>query len=222
MKTLNVLLEFSINQIKPLKLFQVKLSWLLQCKYFVGFVALLLLLGVKSSQAQYAPDYRYPDSVFVNSHSPNKATFYSAILPGMGQIYNKKYWKVPIIYAGFAGLLYYTNYTNYVYNKYKDSYNIKLRIEAGEVGLDDVEGSAENLRRTKDTWKRYRDMNLIGFGVLYVAQILDASVDAHLFDYDVSQDLSMRVQPTLLPNVMYQYQDQQSQTLLGVTCAIKF
>lgn len=201
-----------------------KLSQAFVCKLVLGIILLLLLMPAKQANAQYAPDYRYPDSVFMFAHSPNKATFYSAILPGMGQVYNNKYWKVPIIYAGFCGLIYYTNYTNYVYNKYKNAYNIKLRIEAGEVGLDDSypNTNGENLRRTKDTWKRYRDMNIIGIGVLYVAQILDASVDAHLFDYDVSQDLSMKFEPVLIPNNMYKPNTGQSQSVLGVAWAVRF
>lgn len=200
-----------------------KLSLTFFKKLVLGAFVIVVLTGVKTASAQYAPDYRYPDSTFVFSHSPNKATFYSAILPGLGQIYNKKYWKVPIIYAGFVGLAYYTNYTNYVYKKYKDVYNVKLRIEAGEVGLEsEYTGSAENFRRTKDNWRRYRDMNIIGIGVLYVVQILDASVDAHLFDYDVSQDLSMRLEPAILPNQMYLNKPDQSQAVLGISCAIKF
>ncbi|MDA3890050.1 MAG: DUF5683 domain-containing protein [Salinivirgaceae bacterium] len=182
-----------------------------------------MLFITKNGNAQYTPDYRTPDSTFLFSHSPNKATFYSAILPGLGQIYNGKYWKVPIIYAGIGGLIYYTNYTNYVYKKYKDGYNVKLRIKNGEVGVEDnyERYGEENLKRLKDQWRRWRDLNIVGLGLIYVAQILDADVDAHLFDYDVSEDLTLRIEPVLIPNQVYNYKTE-SATTLGLRCAIQF
>lgn len=192
-------------------------------KVLIG-ISVMVMLGItESASAQYVSDYRYPDSTFLNAHSPNKATFYSAVLPGLGQIYNQKYWKVPIIYAGFGGLIYYANYTNFVYNKYKDGYNIQLRIDNGELGLEPAfpNQSADNLKKNKDQWRRWRDLNIIGIGIFYVAQILDADVDAHLFDYDMSEDLSMRFEPVLIPNEMYNYNTGSSNTL-GLRCSIRF
>ena len=192
-------------------------------RIIVGVGLVLLLCSSKTTVAQYAEDYRYSDSVFVNAHSPNRATFYSAILPGMGQIYNKMYWKVPLIYGGIGSLIYYTNYNNYKYNLYKDAYNIKLRINNGEDGLvsDYPNASADNLKRAKDTWRRYRDLCIIGIGVFYVAQIIDADVDAHLFDYDMSEDLSMRVEPVLIQNDVFNYKAQYS-SAIGLRCSIRF
>ncbi len=191
--------------------------------FVIGAGIFLMLSFPDKADAQYALDYRYPDSVFLSAHSPNKATFYSAILPGLGQVYNQKYWKVPIIYAGFGSLIYYTNYNNFVYNKYKYAYNIQLRIDNGEIGLEhDYPGaSADNLKRAKDTWRRYRDLAIISIGVLYVLQILDADVDANLFDYDISEDLSMKIEPVLLPNEVYNYKVSSSSTL-GLRCSIQF
>ena len=192
-------------------------------KFIIG-VSFIFMLGIsESTKAQYVTDYRIPDSIFLNTHSPNKATFYSAILPGLGQIYNQKYWKVPIIYAAFGGFMYYANYNNFVYNKYKDAYNIQLRIDGGEIGLEPAYpgASADNLKRQKDLWRRYRDLTFIGIGVLYVIQILDADVDAHLFDYDMTEDLTMRIEPTLLNNQMYNYKTNSS-TTLGLRCSIRF
>ncbi len=190
---------------------------------FFGIGLFFVVCISKSAKAQYVPDYRFPDSIFVKAHSPNKATFYSAILPGLGQIYNQKYWKVPIIYAALGGFIYYANYNNFVYNKYKDAYNIQLRIDNGEVGLEpEYPGaSADNLKRQKDMWRRYRDMTFIGIGLLYVLQILDADVDAHLFDYDMSEDLSMRVEPVLLNSNTYNYKTGLS-TTFGLRCSVRF
>lgn len=162
---------------------------------------MLLLWAPDMATAQFAGEYQTPDSTFLFTHSPHKATFLSALAPGLGQIYNQKYWKVPIIYAGFGGLLYFANYNNYVYQKYKDGYSIKIRIKDGETGLTDPFPSYQeaNILRQKEVWRRYRDLMYISIGVLYVIQILDADVDAHLFDFDMSEDLSLRVEPSVAP-----------------------
>lgn len=195
-------------------------------RYFIIVVSIVFFLGIsEETKAQYVVDYRIPDSTFIYTHSPNKATFYSAILPGLGQVYNKQYWKVPIIYAGFGGLIYYANYNNYVYNKYKDAYDIKLRIENGELGLEDEDKYPNNpstqIRGWKDSWHRYRDLTYIGIGLLYVIQIIDADVDAHLFNYEVTEDLSMRFDPIILENKTFSTSTSSSSTI-GLRCSITF
>lgn len=195
-------------------------------RYLIVGIGIIIIFGIpEETYAQYVVDYQKTDSAFIYTHSPNKATFYSAILPGLGQIYNKKYWKVPIIYAGFGGLIYYVNYNNYVYSKYKSAYNIKLRIENGELGLDDEDPfpnhSSGQIKGQKDNWRRFRDLSIIGIGILYVLQILDADVDAHLFDYDVSEDLSMRFDPILMENKVFSTNTSSSSTI-GLRCSIKF
>ncbi len=191
---------------------------------FIVVTCLVFLMFVsKSAKAQYVSDYIYPDSVYVNAHSPNKATFYSAILPGMGQIYNGKYWKVPIIYAGIGGLIYYTNFNNYKYNEYKEAYDIQYRIEHGETELEPIKprASAATLKNQKDYWKRSRNLTIISLGFLYVAQIIDADVDAHLFDYDMSEDLSLRFDPIIIPNDVFDYNSNSTATI-GLRCSINF
>lgn len=193
---------------------------------FIAIIIIVILFGTsKNISAQYVLDYRTPDSTHINTHSPNKATFYSAILPGLGQIYNKKYWKVPIIYAGFGGLFYYLNYNSYVYDTYKEAYSIKLRIEDGELGLEDEDrfpdASLETIQGQKDNWRRNRDLSFIGIGLLYAIQIIDADVDANLFDYNISEDLSMRLDPIILNNPVYKSNYNSSSTL-GLRCSIKF
>ncbi len=176
---------------------------------------------IVKGNAQFGPEYYQSDSSFLKTHSPLKATFMSAVLPGLGQVYNEKYWKVPIIYAGFTGLLYYANYNNYVYNKYKDAYDIKIRIKNGEDLEDPYKGANEkNLERQKDLWRRYRDLMYISIGLVYVAQIIDANVDANLFEFDVSEDLTFNVEPVIMP--IQSYNNSITSTSFGVRCAIQF
>ncbi len=131
-------------------------------------------------------------------HSPKKAALFSTALPGLGQAYNKKYWKIPIIYAGFAGLGYAFSVNQTKFVNYRNAY--KYRIDGDITTTDDYVGvySDDNLNTLQKYYHRFRDLSVIGVAVLYVFNIVDASVDAHLFKFDVSDDLSMQVQPTLI------------------------
>ena len=131
-------------------------------------------------------------------HSPRKAAIMSAILPGAGQVYNKKYWKLPIIYAGAAGLVYSFQFNQSHYLKYRNAY--KYRIDGDASTIDNYVGiySDDNLNTLQKYYHRYRDLTVIGFAALYALNVIDASVDAHLFTFDVSDDLSLNVQPTLI------------------------
>jgi len=176
-----------------------------------------------ATKAQFAGEYQQADSTFLSNHSPHRATFLSALVPGLGQIYNQKYWKVPIIYAGFGGMIYYVNYNNFVYEKYKNAYNIKIRIADGETGLiDPFPGAGKDyMQRLKDSRRRYRDLMYISIGILYVMQIIDADVDAHLFYFDMSEDLSLKIEPVVSP-VEPMFIGEGSTASLGLRCAIRF
>lgn len=130
-------------------------------------------------------------------HSPFKATIMSAALPGLGQIYNGKWWKVPIIYGGFGGLIYSSVFNDLKCRTYKEAYLV--RIDDDPATTDEFEGrySDANLRELVDFYQRNRDLSLIFTGVLYALNIIDATVDAHLKDFDVSDDLSLKVRPTM-------------------------
>ncbi|MEX0812721.1 MAG: DUF5683 domain-containing protein [Chitinophagales bacterium] len=145
-----------------------------------------------SSQVEVKEVSRQP-----KKHSPKKAVIFSAVLPGLGQIYNKKYWKLPIIYAGFGGLGYsiYTNTQDW--RMYRDAY--KLRVDGDPNTVDEFEGSVSenNLLELKNHYKRNIDLSVIFTAVLYALNLVDAAVDAHLFNYDISDDLSMHVQPDM-------------------------
>jgi len=124
----------------------------------------------------------------------SKAARMSAIVPGLGQIHNKRYWKLPIIYGGGAIITYFAITNNQDFYTYKGAYETRV---AG--GTDAFVGiySTEQLKTLQDDARRYRDMSII-FGVgLYALNILDAYVDRHLMEFDVGDDLSMHVRPFL-------------------------
>ncbi len=123
-----------------------------------------------------------------------KATLLSAIIPGAGQIYNRKYWKAPLIYGGAAAFIYFVNLNNTYYQKYRDLYEQKVDGTADPI-WDQV--NKESIRREREYWRRNRDLNYIGLGVLYFLQVIDANVDAHLYEYDISDDLTFRYEPIL-------------------------
>ena len=131
--------------------------------------------------------------------SPRKAAILSSTLPGLGQIYNKKYWKIPIIYAGLLTSAYYINDNNVQYKLYRDAY---LKRLDNNPDNDDFVGeySSGDLLILKDFYRRNREISILCFVGTYIINVLDASVDAHLFDYDISEDISLHMTPTSTTN----------------------
>jgi hypothetical protein len=121
----------------------------------------------------------------------------SAALPGLGQIYNKKYWKVPIIYAAFAVDFYAYTSNQKGYSTYKKAY--LYRTDGNATTIDEFEGLLDDatIKNERDEFRKYRDLNFIIAAGIYVLNIIDASVDAHLFYFDVSEDLSMQINPAM-------------------------
>ena len=132
--------------------------------------------------------------------SPRKAAILSSVLPGLGQIYNKRYWKVPIIYAGLLTSTYYINDNNIQYKRYKNAY---LKRLDNNPNNDDFVGeySSGDLLIIKDFYRRNREISILCFLGTYIINILDASVDSHLFDYDISEDISLQIKPTSTANL---------------------
>ena len=184
---------------------------------FAGIaVFLILLLGPLHVSAQeealvITKDGVLADTTTVTYHSPHKATIYSLVLPGLGQAYNKKYWKIPIIYAGF-GFLGYSIITNHTeMKKFTDAYS----YVSNEANLP-IDPNNENyptnnpyiakypqtadLLRGRDFYRRKVELNIIFSGVLYLLNVVDAAVDAHFFDYDVSDNLALRIEPSIIPS----------------------
>lgn len=139
------------------------------------------------------------------AHSPKKATIMSAALPGLGQVYNGKWWKVPIIYGGFAGLSYMAASNHIDMVRYKDAY--LMRVDDDPDTVDEFFGkySDANLQQLKTTSQRNRDLAFIIMGILYALNIIDANVDGHLKDFDVSEDLSVGVRPKFQPTMPGEY-----------------
>ncbi|MCU0433557.1 MAG: DUF5683 domain-containing protein [Bacteroidia bacterium] len=131
-------------------------------------------------------------------HPPKRAALMSACLPGLGQAYNKKYWKIPIIYVGFGGLGYSVGFNHTYYKRYRDA--IRLRYD-GDPNTNDVYPlfSDDDLSTLKNYYQRFRDLSIIGMAALYTLNVIDAAVDAHLFYFNVSDDLSLRATPFMLP-----------------------
>jgi len=153
---------------------------------------------------------------------PMKATMLSAAFPGLGQIYNRKYWKVPLVYAGFAGVGYAVYYNTKWYNTYIKAYQdftdqipetdsyIKLIRSIKPEDYDPVlhpstcnaSTSAwikDQMMRQIDYFKKYRDLSSIGIVAWYLVSILDANVDASLFDYDIGESLAVKIEPFQIP-----------------------
>ena len=145
--------------------------------------------------------------------SARKATILSAILPGAGQIYNRKYWKAPIIYAALGGLGYWA-YTNQVQYKFYSN-NLLYANDDDETTIPTVNYSNTDLITQKKYYKKYRDLAIIvGVGV-YIINIIDANVDAHLKTFDVSDDLSLQIKP-------YTNIDYNSKLQAGVSLKLRF
>lgn len=169
--------------------------------------------------------------------NPTKAVL-MALVPGLGQIYNRKYWKLPIVYGAFMGCMYAVTWNNKSYQDYWHAYKAVMydsnpdnKVEEANwnkdwinmlpSGADPAEyvNSAqfhESLKRQKDYYRRYRDLSIIITVGVYALSIVDAYVDAQLFDFDITPDLSMRLDPVVTPKTSY------SSATYGLNCSIKF
>lgn len=137
---------------------------------------------------------------------PQKSLWYAIIFPGLGQIYNRQYWKVPIVYGGVAGLTYAISWNGKYYRDYSRGYrdimdsdpNTKSYEKLLPYSIDPSSSEAKNLMKSRqNTYRRYRDLSIVGAVVFYAITVIDAYVDAQLADFDISPDLSMQVAPTL-------------------------
>ena len=124
---------------------------------------------------------------------PKRAGLYSAILPGAGQVYTKKYWKVPIIYAGLISSAYYIKENHTLYDLYKQTY--LSRLDGDRTDEFSTTYTDADLRTLTEHYRRNREVSALLFTLTYVLNIVDASVSAHLFDYDVSENISLHIQP---------------------------
>ena len=131
-----------------------------------------------------------------------KATTLACIFPGAGQIYNRSYWKGPFVVGGFASMIYCIDWNNRGFQRFKKAYNLLADYEQHpdkypNGPTDEFQGrySASYIKNMRDNFRRNRDLCIIISGALYALQIIDAHVDAHLKDYDISDDLTMNLEP---------------------------
>lgn len=143
-------------------------------------------------------------------HSPKRASIYSAVLPGLGQVYNKAYWKVPVIYTGLAAGVYFIVDNNDQYQDFRSAYNSRFvngeEIDAADYTDKYQTTSSSSLLKLQEFYRNQRDFATIITVGIYLINIVDAAVDAHLFHFDVSEDLSMNVQPILYPTNRFESQ----------------
>ena len=140
------------------------------------------------------------DTLATQKHipSPGRAAMLSATLPGLGQAYNGAYWKIPIIYAGFGAVAYAVNFNNTEYQVFRKAYLAKVDGNPNTIDEYPLYSDAA-LKRAMDYYRRNLELSYILGVALYLLNILDANVQAHLMDFDVSEDLSMRIEPQLAP-----------------------
>lgn len=136
------------------------------------------------------------------THSTKGASLMSAILPGLGQAYNRKYWKIPIIYAGLAGLTYSIVENNKKFDRFREAYILRADLDSNTIDIYDIQlvngeskYSEAQLQYYKELYRKRRDLSIIFTAALYLLNIIDAAVDAHFFTYDISDDLSLNFQP---------------------------
>ena len=164
------------------------------------------------------------------SPDPARATWLGIAFPGGGQIYNRKYWKLPIVYGGFLGCAYALTWNNQMYKDYSQAYLDICDEDDTTASYEDflppnynAQANVEYLKRVfknrKDNYRRYRDLSIFSFIGVYAISIIDAYVDAELSHFDISEDLGLRVRPSIVSSSNYYSFHAHS---LGVKCSLSF
>lgn len=179
------------------------------------------LTGVLAQQQDTLKLFVQPDSVKLHKRHrdwatwrPNakRAMWLAIVLPGAGQIYNRKYWKLPIVYGGFVGCAYAMRWNNQMYRDYSQaymdimdddpntqSYNQFLHLGA-KIDASNLQRYQNLFKSRKDRFRRWRDLSFFCLVGVYALSVIDAYVDASLSEFDISKDLSLKVEPTLINN----------------------
>ena len=164
---------------------------------------------------------------------PTKALWLSLVLPGAGQIYNRKYWKLPIIYGGFLGCAYALTWNQMMYRDYSQAYldimdddpNTKSYLDMLPPRYD-ITGREDQFKkifkRKKDFYRRYRDLSAFCFIGVYLLSVVDAYVDAQLSEFDISPDLSMKVEPAVIGTPKLMGGTTSGRAAYGVGCRLRF
>ena len=188
---------------------------------FLFFFSLLLLLTLVGQDVYAQKEKSGSDSTEVKVHSAKKATYW-ALLPGAGQIYNKKYWKLPIVYAGFGVTAYFAITNRNEYLIYNEAYTCSV-LEGDDCTNELVDKyETDELKSIKDYYRRNMELSFIVMGAWYILQILDASVDAHLYYWEVNEDLSVGIEPVTQPIIPVMKQPGQAMPYNGIKVSFKF
>ena len=161
---------------------------------------------------------------------PSRATWTALVFPGGGQIYNRKYWKLPIVYGGFLGCAYALNWNNQMYSDYSQAYLDIMDDDPATASYEqflppryNVSANEEYLKKVfknrKDLNRRYRDLSIFSFIGVYLISVIDAYVDAELSHFDISEDLGLDVHPSAIGNANTHTLQSQS---YGLQCSIHF
>lgn len=163
---------------------------------------------------------------------PKRALWLALALPGAGQIYNRKYWKLPIVYGGFVGCAYAMRWNNMMYHDYSQAYldimdddpqtqSYTQFVRLGNKITDaNIDRWTTIFKKRKDRFRRWRDMSFFVMVGVYALSVIDAYVDASLSEFDISPDLSMQVAPAVIN--LDQRQSNWRTTGLGVQCSLNF
>lgn len=183
----------------------------------MGILLLVILTASESfSQSQTAPSNSQKEASSKKEvpnklpKNPKKATILSAVLPGAGQVYNGKAWKVPILYAGFMTDIYFIGYNNKRYQTFIQALN--AFDEGDNSQFPSLNRDA--LVRNVDYWRQNRDMTILLLFGIYALNIIDANVDAHLSGFDISDDLALKIEPSM--------ESLSASTLMGVSLKLQF
>lgn len=162
---------------------------------------------------------------------PIRAMWLGLVVPGAGQIYNRKYWKLPIVYGGFLGCVYALTWNGQMLSDYSQAYLDIMDSDPNTKSYEkmlppyySIEGKEERFKgifkSKKDTFRRFRDLSIFSFAGVYLLSVIDAYVDAELSTFDISKDLSLDIQPTLIETGRFDMNHRT--TTPGVQCVINF
>ena len=164
--------------------------------------------------------------------NPKRAMWLAIVIPGAGQIYNRKYWKLPIVYGGFVGCAYAMRWNNQMYRDYSQayidimdddpntqSYNQFLHL-GSKIDDSNIERYKKLFKSRKDTYRRWRDLSFFCLVGVYALSIIDAYVDASLSEFDISKDLSLKLEPTIINNE--RERNPLKANSLGLSCSLNF
>lgn len=184
--------------------------------FIFGFIITICSQELEKVKAVEQPEIISPtqNGEQIDMLAPSKAAFYSAVLPGLGQAYNKKYWKIPIVYAALGTGVYFYKMNDNRYNRYRDAYKRRLAGYQDDEFYGDIPGQPriedDALIRAQKILKKNKEISILVTLGLYALNIIDANVDAHLIQFNVDENL------TLQPHYEFNAIDQRSNVGLSL------